>query len=138
MLRLKWPNIETNLETMKNRFPCLCSGRDRHYYNRHMSRATKLHECHPPLTLRPYPSSLTCCPPLHVANDTTPLPMNLSPIATCEISYIHTSLLQLFITTLFIAISIIDYRSTIAFGSALVLDFIAHDECALGASAQWW
>ena len=34
-------------------------------------------------------SSLSCRPPLHEANDVTPLPMDLNPIATYEISCVH-------------------------------------------------
>ena len=57
------------------------NGKGHHNIGRHLSGATKLHECHPPLTWRPYLSSLRCRLPLHVASDATPLPTVLSPIA---------------------------------------------------------
>ena len=50
------------------------SGMGHHYSGHHTSRATKLQECHPPPTCRPYMSSLNCRPPLHVASDKTHLP----------------------------------------------------------------
>ena len=96
------------------------------YSSHHMSRATTLHECHLPKTQRPSPSSLNYHSPLHVANNTIPLPMDLNPITTCEMSRVYLPLPQLFIAIsfitfeLFIAIVVACCQSTVAFGSTLV------------------
>lgn len=60
-------------ETLVLKCPGSHSGKGHHYYGRHLSRTMKLHECRLPLTQRPYMSSLSSWPPLHVARDVTPL-----------------------------------------------------------------
>ena len=65
------------------------SGKGHHYTGHHLYTTTHPHEGHPPLAWRPYPPSLCCHISLHVVSDMTPLPKDLSPVATYEISHVH-------------------------------------------------
>lgn len=65
------------------------SGKGHHYIGHHLSTATQPHEGHPPLAWRPYLPSICCHLSLHVVSDVTPLPKDLSSVATYETSHVH-------------------------------------------------